>query len=78
MTDIKYTLQDLITEWRNFERDNNPIKFAKKIQDLNNLDSNIAGYMQTYNLEVYQPIIKCYFNKSAELFDQYRKELRLD
>ena len=75
MIDKKHTLQDIITEWRDFERDNNPEQFAKKIQYLNTLAHNMDSYIQTYTLYVYQPIIKEYFNKSAELFEQYRKEL---
>ena len=74
MTDKKHALEDIITEWRDFERDNNPEQFVKKIKDLNNLVPSVDSYIQTYTLYVYQPIIKEYFNKTAELFEQYRQE----
>lgn len=74
MTDKKHTLQDIITEWRDFERDNNPEQFAKKIQELDKMIP-LEDYVKTYNLYVYQPILKLYLNKTAELFEQYQKEM---
>ena len=74
MTNKKHALEDIITAWRDFERDNNPEQFAKNIQELNKMIP-LEDYVKTYKLYVYQPIIKEYFNKAAELFEQYQKEI---
>lgn len=70
---MKHKLEDIITEWRDFERDNNPREFAKKIEKLDKLIPDLNTYVEKYKKEVYQPILKMYFEKTSETFKSYIK-----
>ena len=78
MNETKYNLEEIITEWKDFERDNNPIKFLNKVQNLKSVVPELGDYIKKYNIEVYQPILKMYFEKAAEVFKMYRKENGLE